>query len=90
MILFIERIIVVAEVIGKPLNEWKSKFSCEETVNIARQLANGLAFLHGQNITHRMLSDDNILLDSSGRVKLFNYGMFFMTGGGNEVSFPLG
>ncbi|XP_026313813.1 TBC domain-containing protein kinase-like protein [Hyposmocoma kahamanoa] len=85
-----ERIIVVAEVIGKSLNEWKSKLSCEEIVNIARQLANALVFLHGHNITHRMLSDDNILLDSSGRVKLFNYGMFFMTGGGNEVSFPLG
>lgn len=76
--------------IGKPLNEWKSKFSNEEMVNIARQLASALVFLHGQKITHRMLSNGNILLDSAGRVKLFNYGMFFMTGGGNEVSFPLG
>ncbi|XP_049865205.1 TBC domain-containing protein kinase-like protein [Pectinophora gossypiella] len=85
-----ERIIVVAEVIGKPLNEWQSKFSYEEVTNIAKQVTNALAFLHKENITHRTLSDDNILLDSNGRVKLFNYGMYFMTGAGSEVTFPLG
>ncbi|XP_072941690.1 TBC domain-containing protein kinase-like protein [Epargyreus clarus] len=85
-----ERIIVVAEVIGKSLSEWKSKFSHEEITNIALQVAQGMQYLHQQGITHRTLSDDNILLDSNGRVKLFNYGMYYMTGGGSQVPFPLG
>lgn len=76
--------------IGKPLSEWKSKFSYEEITNIACQLAMGMKFLHDQDISHRTLSDDNILLDNNGRVKMFNYGMFYMTGGGSEVPFPLG
>nr|XP_026491312.1 TBC domain-containing protein kinase-like protein [Vanessa tameamea] len=85
-----ERIIVVAEVIGKSLAEYSSKFSYEEIINISLQVTNAMMFLHKQEITHRTLSDDNILLDSSGRVKLFNYGMYYMTNEGNEVPFPLG
>ncbi|XP_050362868.1 TBC domain-containing protein kinase-like protein [Nymphalis io] len=85
-----ERIIVVAEVIGKSLAEYTSKFSYEEIINISLQVTNAMMFLHKQDITHRTLSDDNILLDSNGRVKLFNYGLYYMTNGGNEVPFPLG
>ncbi|KAM3968342.1 TBC domain-containing protein kinase-like protein [Aphomia sociella] len=85
-----ERIIVVAEVIGKSLKDMNSKFTFQEITNIGRQLANALKFLHDQNITHRTLADDNILVDNNGRVKLFNFGMYYMTGSGEEVSFPLG
>lgn len=87
---FSERIIVVAETIGKSLSEHKSKFSYDEITSIACQVATGLKFLHDQNIAHRTLAFDNILLDKNGRVKLFNYGMYYMTGEGNEVPFPLG
>lgn len=76
--------------LGKSLSEYKSKFSTEEVINIASQVANGLKYLHNLDITHKTLSDTNILMDSNGRVKLFNYGMYYMTDGGNEVSFPLG
>lgn len=85
-----ERIIVVAEVIGKSLKDFSTKFSYNEIINIGRQLTDGLKFLHDQDIIHRTLSDDNILIDSNGRVMMFNYGLYYMTGGGNEVSFPLG
>ncbi|XP_004927963.1 TBC domain-containing protein kinase-like protein [Bombyx mori] len=85
-----ERIIVVAEVIGKSLADLKKKLSTEEIINVARQVANGLQYLHANNITHRTLSDDNILIDLNGKVKLFNYGIFYMTYGGSEVAFPLG
>lgn len=85
-----ERIIVVAEVIGKSLKECTSKFSFQEIVNIAKQVAISMKFLHDQDIIHRTLSDDNILIDNEGRIKLFNYGLYYMTGGGSEVSFPLG
>lgn len=80
----------MAEVIGKSLSELKSKLSYDEITNLARQVTSAMKFLHDQDITHRTLADDNILLDSNGRVKLFNYGMYFMTGGGSEVPFPLG
>lgn len=81
---------MVAEVIGKSLSEYTSKFTFEEIINISLQVTDAMMFLHKQDITHRTLSDDNILLDSSNRVKLFNYGMYYMTNGGNEVPFPLG
>ncbi|XP_013138516.1 PREDICTED: TBC domain-containing protein kinase-like protein [Papilio polytes] len=85
-----ERIIVVTEVFGKSLEEWKSKFSFDEVTNIGVQIAKGLLFLHNQDIVHRTLADGNILVDNGGRVKLFNYGMYYMTGGGADVPFPLG
>lgn len=88
--MFTERIIVVAEVLGKSLSEIKSKFSFDETINIGFQIANGLKFLHENDMIHRTLSSDNILIDNTGRVKLFNYGMFYMTRSGAEVSFPQG
>lgn len=81
---------MVAEVIGKPLKEFTTKFSFDEITNIAKQVAEALRFLHDQDITHRTLSQDNILMDNCGRIKLFNYGLYYMTGGGGEVSFPLG
>ncbi|CAG5010127.1 unnamed protein product [Parnassius apollo] len=85
-----ERIIVVTEVFGKSLEEWNTKFSFDEITNIGLQIAKGMVFLHKQNIIHRTLADDNVLVDSCGRVKLFNYGMYYMTGGGSDVPFPLG
>ncbi|KPI91158.1 TBC domain-containing protein kinase-like protein [Papilio xuthus] len=85
-----ERIIVVTEVFGKSLEEWKSKFSFDEVTNIGLQISKAMLFLHKQDIVHRTLADGNILLDGSGRVKLFNYGMYYMTGGGSDVPFPLG
>lgn len=81
---------MVAEVIGKSLKECKSKFSYEEISNIGKQVAIALKYLHNQDIIHRTLSDDNILVDNNGRVKLFNYGLYYMTDAGSEVSFPLG
>ncbi|XP_050678100.1 TBC domain-containing protein kinase-like protein isoform X2 [Leptidea sinapis] len=85
-----ERIIVVAETIGKSLSEHTSKFSNQEVLNISTQVATAMNFLHKQDVVHRTLSDDNILVDCCGRVKLFNYGMYYMTDGGKEVPFPLG
>lgn len=80
----------MAEVIGKSLNECKSKLSYGEVKSIAFQVSKALSYLHENDIAHRNLSDDNIFLDGNGRVKLFNYGMYYMTGGGEEVLFPLG
>ncbi|XP_048481022.1 TBC domain-containing protein kinase-like protein [Plutella xylostella] len=85
-----ERIIVVSEVGGKPLKDLNYKLSYENISNVGRQVSSALEYLHEMQFTHRTLAPDNILLDEQNRVKLFNYGMFYMTGGGSDVSFPLG
>lgn len=50
----------------------------------------GLSYLNDHGICHRSLSPSNILLDSHGNVKLFNYGLYFMSNYGKSVSFPIG
>ncbi|ENN79317.1 hypothetical protein YQE_04226, partial [Dendroctonus ponderosae] len=86
-----ERTIVVSQYCGTPLAELieKRRFEPEEIVQIAYQILEGLKVLHGRKIVHRTLSNDNILLQSSGDVKLFNYGLFHMSKFGSLVSFPV-
>lgn len=33
---------------------------------------------------------DNVLVDDGGNIKLFNYGLYYMTNGGKYVTFPIG
>ncbi|PNH12464.1 Serine/threonine-protein kinase 4 A, partial [Tetrabaena socialis] len=42
---------------------------------IARQIAEGLLFLHAHRIVHRDLKPDNVLLTSRGDVKLCDFGL---------------
>ena len=37
---------------------------------VARQVLEGLTFLHSKNIVHRDIKSDNILLDLDGNVKI--------------------
>lgn len=56
----------------------------------AFQILKALAYLNKNNITHHNLAPNNILLDSQGRAKLADYGLYFMTKGGVNVDFPIG
>jgi serine/threonine-protein kinase len=47
----------------------------DESLDIALQIANGLAFAHSQGIVHRDIKPGNILLDTRGRVKLTDFGI---------------
>lgn len=80
---------MVSEYTGKPLSECTS-LNLEEKIGICGQIANGLHVLHDKGYIHRNLSPDNILVDSSNNVKLFNFGLYYMTGQGKDVSFPIG
>lgn len=86
-----ERIIVVSEYSGCPLSAPPAATApLRSPLHIAYQTASGLAELHRHQMVSHNLEPANILLDAGGNVKLFNYGLFHMTGGGEFVSFPIG
>ena len=49
--------------------------SMRERVNIAWQVAQGLAYLHSRNILHRSIKPENVNVDPSGCAKIFDFGV---------------
>ncbi|XP_050428311.1 TBC domain-containing protein kinase-like protein [Adelges cooleyi] len=49
-----------------------------------------LSYLNSNGLVHRFLTPENILLDEQDNVKLFNYGLYYMTNNGKNISFPIG
>ena len=57
------------------------------TDNIARQLAEGMAFLHTQEIMHRDLKPENVLLDANFLPKICDFGVArLMKEGGHQFT----
>nr|CAH7737912.1 unnamed protein product [Callosobruchus chinensis] len=85
-----ERTIVVSQYCGKALSSLieKTEFSIDDIRRIAYQILQGLMELHSRNIVHHNLSSENILIEN-GNIKLFNYGLYYMTDNGKLVSFPV-
>ncbi|KAJ8976127.1 hypothetical protein NQ317_019392 [Molorchus minor] len=85
-----ERTVVVSQYCGQSLSNYleKNTFTIEDIKRIAYQILTGLNELHKKNIIHRNLSSDNVLL-LENNVKLFNYGLYYMTDNGKLVSFPI-
>ncbi|KAF9290315.1 p21 protein (Cdc42 Rac)-activated kinase [Mortierella alpina] len=52
-----------------PTLDWENK------QRIVREVALGLAYLHGQGITHRDIKGENILLTTHGQAKLCDFGL---------------
>jgi eukaryotic-like serine/threonine-protein kinase len=53
---------------GEPLDT-------EKGLDIARQIADALVYLHGQHVVHRDLKPENILVTPGGKVKILDFGI---------------
>ena len=53
----------------------KGSLSEEEILNVIKDVANGLNYLHKHNILHQDIKPDNILIDDDGRYMLTDFGI---------------
>ena len=81
----------MTEYFGTALN-WKQIPSInrhETLLKILYQTASGLNHIHQQKMVNHNLEPCNILVDNLFNVKLYNYGLYHMTGCGDFVPFPI-
>ncbi|XP_021940580.1 TBC domain-containing protein kinase-like protein isoform X2 [Zootermopsis nevadensis] len=83
-----ERTMVVSEYLPQLVNS--RPLSLDEVISIASQTLQALNYLNELGIVHRSLCPENIVLTDRGHIQLFNYGLYYMTNGGMDVSFPIG
>ncbi len=72
-----ENIIVYEFVAGETLKSYLQKNSLlplEESIEIVREIADGLNYAHEQGIIHRDMKPDNVMIDSSGRPHIADFG----------------
>lgn len=89
---FAERTIIVQEYVGCPLAEtFIGENNKQETLlRIGYQVLAALAHLNRCGLVCRNLDPTSVLVSRDFGVKLYNYGLYHMTGGGRYVSFPIG
>jgi Tol biopolymer transport system component len=69
---------IVSELIyGEPLRKWirRGPVALPKLLDIATQIADGLAAAHQAGVVHRDLKPENIMLTGEGRVKLLDFGL---------------
>jgi tetratricopeptide (TPR) repeat protein/predicted Ser/Thr protein kinase len=66
---------------GTPLRQWlrEQPRTWLEIVDVLVRVAHGLAALHDKGVVHRDVKPDNVIIDTSGRVKLVDLGIALVT-----------
>lgn len=88
-----ERLMIIAEHYKQCLEEESQNDTYADEgafLRLANEILEGLAYMNENGFVHRSLSPKNILLDAEGHVKLSKYALYYMTGCGADVTFPVG
>jgi tetratricopeptide (TPR) repeat protein len=62
----------------------------ETQVRLLTEMLMALAYLHRRGVIHRDLKPDNVLVDSSGRAKVLDFGLALETSGKSDFSLTAG
>ncbi len=74
--------IVMQFVDGPNLKEYvreEGPLTTEEAINFTRQILDGLAAIHDENIIHRDVKPQNVLIDEGMQAKITDFGVAFVT-----------
>jgi predicted Ser/Thr protein kinase len=66
--------------------EQAGQLSPREALQIVPRICEALQFAHDEGIVHRDIKPENILVDKKGRVKIADFGIAKILGGGQEVA----
>lgn len=72
------RFITMEFVEGEDLKRYverRGKLALEQAISIVKQICQGLQAAHSEDVIHRDLKPQNILVDSDGRVRIMDFGL---------------
>lgn len=82
---FIAMEYVKGETVDQIVRE-RGKMDPREAVDVIQQVADALAEAHRNDIIHRDIKPQNIMIDQSGRVKVMDFGLAKVMSGGSELT----